>query len=136
MEEQVAPGVILLCGFPKYAVNWYLVGDVLVDAGGRPDKKRIVKQLSGHRVTAHALTHAHPDHQGASDHVCKELGIPFWVPENDVEAAQRPLAKLMYTMFHGPGHPVDRALREGDEIAGFQVLSTPGHSAGHVVFWR
>jgi glyoxylase-like metal-dependent hydrolase (beta-lactamase superfamily II) len=27
-------------------------------------------------------------------------------------------------------------LREGDEVAGFQVLSTPGHSAGHVSYWR
>jgi hydroxyacylglutathione hydrolase len=27
-------------------------------------------------------------------------------------------------------------LKEGDEVAGFQVLDTPGHSAGHVSFWR
>jgi glyoxylase-like metal-dependent hydrolase (beta-lactamase superfamily II) len=31
---------------------------------------------------------------------------------------------------------VDRALREGDEVAGFVVLDTPGHSPGHVSFWR
>ena len=49
---------------------------------------------------------------------------------------QRPLAKLMYTLFHGPGHKVDRALNEGDEVAGFQVLHVPGHSAGHLAFWR
>ncbi len=29
-----------------------------------------------------------------------------------------------------------RKLREGDEVAGFTVLETPGHSLGHVVFWR
>ena len=28
---------------------------------------------------AHALTHAHPDHQGASKQVCDTLGVPFWV---------------------------------------------------------
>jgi hydroxyacylglutathione hydrolase len=27
-------------------------------------------------------------------------------------------------------------LHEGDEVAGFKVIDTPGHSAGHVVFWR
>ena len=145
--SEIAPGVHQLYGFPKYAVNWYLAGDVLIDAGGRPDRKRIVKQLSGHKVAAHALTHAHPDHQGSSDYVCKELGIPFWVGQDDVDAAEQPelikqrqpdnwLANLMVRMFQGPGHPVDRALHEGDEIAGFQVLDTPGHSAGHVVFWR
>jgi glyoxylase-like metal-dependent hydrolase (beta-lactamase superfamily II) len=42
----------------------------------------------------------------------------------------------MQRLFAGPGHPVDRVIREGDEVAGFQVLHTPGHSAGHVAFWR
>jgi glyoxylase-like metal-dependent hydrolase (beta-lactamase superfamily II) len=147
LTENVAPGLTLLCGFPKYAVNYYLMGDVLVDAGGRPDKRRILKQLRGREVTAHALTHAHPDHQGSSHAVCTELGLPFWVPEDDVDAAEDPeiikqrqpdnwLPKLMQAMFAGPGHKVDRALREGDEVAGFKVLDTPGHSAGHVVYWR
>jgi glyoxylase-like metal-dependent hydrolase (beta-lactamase superfamily II) len=31
---------------------------------------------------------------------------------------------------------VDRALKEGDEVAGFTVLDTPGHSAGHMSLWR
>jgi hydroxyacylglutathione hydrolase len=144
---ELAPGVHQLTGFPKYGINWYLLEDVLVDAGGKPDRRRILKQLRGRKVSAHALTHAHPDHQGASDAVCTELGIPFWVGEDDVAAAEnprlilerqptKPLNKLMWTMFAGPGHKVDRVLREGDEVAGFQVLHTPGHAAGHVSFWR
>ena len=36
----------------------------------------------------------------------------------------------------GPPHPVARALQEGDEVGGFTVLETPGHSAGHVSYWR
>jgi hydroxyacylglutathione hydrolase len=144
---ELAPGVHQLTGFPKYGINWYLLEDVLVDAGGKPDRRRILKQLRGRKVSAHALTHAHPDHQGASDAVCTELGIPFWVGEDDVAAAEnprlilerqptKPLNKLMWRMFAGPGHKVDRVLREGDEVAGFQVLHTPGHAAGHVSFWR
>jgi hydroxyacylglutathione hydrolase len=147
VDAELAPGVHLLTGFPKYGINWYLVGDVLIDAGGKPDKRRILKQLRGRSVTAHALTHAHPDHQGSSHAVCTELRIPFWVPERDVPAAEdpdlikarqpnAPLPKLMQALFAGPGHKVDRVLREGDEVAGFQVLDTPGHSAGHVSFWR
>lgn len=144
---ELAPAVHQLTGFPKYGINWYLVGDVLVDAGGRMDKKRILGQLRGHEVTAHALTHAHPDHQGASHAVCSELGIPFWVHRDDVEAAEdpklilerqppKPLNRLMYRMFAGPAHRVDRVLEEDDEIAGFRVLHTPGHAAGHIVLWR
>lgn len=33
-------------------------------------------------------------------------------------------------------HPVSRGLREGDEVAGFTVLDTPGHSPGHISYWR
>jgi glyoxylase-like metal-dependent hydrolase (beta-lactamase superfamily II) len=36
----------------------------------------------------------------------------------------------------GPPHPVARALRDGDEVAGFAVLECPGHSPGHVAYWR
>ena len=146
--KEVAAGVWHLNTFPlPHAINAYLVGDVLVDAGTRHSTKGILRDLDGHTVTAHALTHAHPDHQGASHEVCEALGIPYWVPENDVDAAEdpsligdrqpsHPIAQFFTRVFTGPGHPVDRHLHEGDEIAGFRVLDTPGHSAGHVVFWR
>jgi glyoxylase-like metal-dependent hydrolase (beta-lactamase superfamily II) len=145
--KQLAPGLWQLSGFPPNAVNVYLMGDVVVDAGAKIDKRRILKQLRGREVTAHALTHAHPDHQGASHAICTELRIPFWAPEGDDDAAADPrliaerqpdhfMPRLMQRLFAGPGHPVDRVIREGDEVAGFQVLHTPGHSAGHVAFWR
>ena len=35
--------------------------------------RRIFRQIDGHQVRAHALTHAHPDHQGASKEVCERL---------------------------------------------------------------
>jgi glyoxylase-like metal-dependent hydrolase (beta-lactamase superfamily II) len=34
-----------------------------------------------------------------------------------------------------PPCPVDEALTEGDELAGFQVLHAPGHTPGHLAFW-
>lgn len=43
---------------------------------------------------------------------------------------------LMAKMKMPPGHPVARRLREGDEVAGFVVLDTPGHSPGHIALWR
>jgi hydroxyacylglutathione hydrolase len=145
--KRLADGVWLLSGFPPNGFNVYLIGDVLVDASTRHAGKRILRQLVGHTVTAHALTHAHPDHQGASKEVCQKLGIPYWVGENDAEVAENPelleerqpknlTGSLVYRMWTGPGHPVDRRLREGDEVAGFKVLDTPGHSLGHVTFWR
>jgi glyoxylase-like metal-dependent hydrolase (beta-lactamase superfamily II) len=44
--------------------------------------------------------------------------------------------RINYRLYAGPGHPVERRLREGDEVAGFRVLDVPGHSVGHIALWR
>jgi glyoxylase-like metal-dependent hydrolase (beta-lactamase superfamily II) len=145
--RELAEDVWLITGFPRYAINCYVAGDVLIDAMTRLDAGRIRKALSDRTVSAHALTHAHPDHQGASHAICTQLGIPFWVPDLDVAPAEdprlirerqpkHPINTVFAKTMSGPGHTVDRVLREGDEVAGFTVLDTPGHSAGHVSFWR
>jgi len=129
------------------AINTYLVEDVLIDAGAKFDGRKIVRQLEGRPLAAHALTHAHFDHQGASKRVCETFDVPFWVPARDADAAADPrliferqpdaaINRVNYKLMAGPGHPVDRALHEGDVVAGFTVLDTPGHSAGHVSYWR
>ena len=145
--KEVAPGVWQLRQPLPNAINVFLLEDVLVDASTRYEGKRILRQLRGREVSAHALTHAHPDHQGSSALVCERLGIPYWVSERDADAAENPrligerqpdhwLAQLFYRAMTGPGRPVDRILREGDEVAGFRVIDTPGHSAGHICLFR
>lgn len=145
--RELADGVHQLGGFPPNAINVYLVGDVLVDAATRQGERRIMRQLQGRSVSAHALTHAHPDHQGSSHAICGRLGIPLWCGRDDVPAMETPGAienpriPSAYAWFQrrywtGPPHPVSRALVEGDEVAGFTVLETPGHSRGHVAYWR
>ena len=145
--KQLADGVWQLSGFPPNGINVFVIEDVLIDAASRHATRRIMRQIKAHEITAHALTHAHPDHQGASHAVCERLGIPFWVGAADADAAETPAligerqpdsfaAQFFHRVFTGPGHPVDRMLGEGDEVAGFRVLDVPGHSAGHVAYWR
>jgi hydroxyacylglutathione hydrolase len=145
--KQLADGVWQLSGFPPNGINVFVIEDVLIDASTRYATRRILRQVEGHQLSAHALTHAHPDHQGASHAVCERLGLPFWVGEADADAAETPdligerqpdhfMAQLFFKTCTGPAHPVDRKLVEGDEVAGFRVLHVPGHSAGHVAFWR
>ena len=120
------------------------MGDVLIDAGTQFDRRRILRQLEGRTVSAHALTHAHPDHFGSSHAVCEALGIPLWCGERDAHVVQgaRPepaegrVARLLVRMPLPEPHAVERRLEEGDEVAGFSVLDTPGHSPGHVSYWR
>jgi glyoxylase-like metal-dependent hydrolase (beta-lactamase superfamily II) len=144
--KQLADGLYQLRGFPPNGINVFLMGDVVVDAATRHAGRRILRQIDGHSVTAHALTHAHPDHQGASKELCEKLGIPLACGEGDVAAmedgdlaARQPdlrLNRIVHRMWSGPPRKVDRVLREGDEVAGFTVLEVPGHSAGHVAYWR
>jgi glyoxylase-like metal-dependent hydrolase (beta-lactamase superfamily II) len=145
--KQLAEGVHQLRGWPPDAINVYLVGDVLIDAATRQGERRIMREIASRRVTVHALTHAHPDHQGASHAICERLGIPLWCGQGDVPAMETPggisnsqapgwLNWFQQRFWTGPPHPVSRALVEGDEVAGFTVLESPGHSRGHVAYWR
>jgi hydroxyacylglutathione hydrolase len=141
--RQLADDLYLLRGFPPNAINVYLMGDVLVDAGSRHAARRILTQVKGRALTAHALTHSHPDHDGSSKEVCDRLQIPLWVGERDVEPMENgrpvpdhPAPKVSLKLFGGPRRPVDRALREGDQVGGFTVIDTPGHTEGHVAYWR
>jgi hydroxyacylglutathione hydrolase len=146
--QQIAPDLYLLNGFPKNAINIYLMEQVLVDAGTRYASRRILSQLRGHQIAAHAITHAHPDHQGSSRYVCQALNIPLWCGEKDVTATESGnlcasgviptniVTRLQDTFLAGPGHPVTRQLHEGDHVGSFEVIETPGHSPGHISFWR
>ncbi len=145
--HRLAEDLELLDGFPPFSINIYVMGGVLVDSGTRFALRRIMRQLRGRNLTAHALTHAHPDHQGASHAICELLGLPLWCGAADALAmetageimARMPPHWLSATVgprWVGPPHPVSRQLREGDEVGGFRVLETPGHTAGHLSFWR
>jgi hydroxyacylglutathione hydrolase len=145
--RELATDVFMLRGMPPNAINVYLVGDVLLDAATRQGERRIMRQIAARRLSAHALTHAHPDHQGSSHAICERLGIPLWCGQGDVPAMETPggvagsspptWATFVQRHFWvGPPHPVARALVEGEEVAGFTVLETPGHSPGHVAYWR
>ncbi|WP_193614629.1 MBL fold metallo-hydrolase [Nocardioides lijunqiniae] len=142
--REIAPGVQLLRGRPPHMVNCYLVGDVLVDAGTPGARKRLLRELSGHPVTAHAVTHAHPDHFGSSRAVCEAMDLPLWCGAADAEAIETAtpaigpglVPRLMSHLPKVPSYAVSRGLVEGDAVAGFEVLEVPGHSPGHIALWR
>lgn len=142
--QEIAPDVWQFGGFPPNAINFYLVGDVLIDAGTRWDRRRIERQLRDRALSMVALTHCHPDHQGMADYLCRTYEIPLACPARDVAVMegrepmrpQSPFLALSNRLFSGPPHKVDRVLHEGDEVAGFRVIDAPGHTAGHVIFFR
>ena len=145
--KRLAEDVFQLQGVPHNAINVFLVGDVIVDAATRHAARRILRQVRGRAVSTHVLTHVHPDHQGATHELCDTLAIPLWCGERDAPAAEDPALmreggratpydRIIDRLLAGPGHPVARRLRDGDEVAGFTVLETPGHTLGHIALWR
>lgn len=142
--REISPGIVLLTGRPAYRINQYLVDDVLIDAGPPGLTRRLLRDLGGRPLSVHALTHGHPDHYGSSRALTERLGVPTWCPAGDAEAVRtrrlphsnHPVGRLTGRMPGPPPPAIARTLHEGDEVAGFRVLDTPGHSPGHVSYWR
>jgi hydroxyacylglutathione hydrolase len=157
--QEVADGVWVVRGGLLRTVNVYLVrdherGGVLVfDAGEKGMAASIVAAASAQGgISRVVLSHADTDHRGAApalrayaDVLCHpdavqqaqgSGGRDYWQPQT------LPLdARILHGFSHrflwdgGPVH-VDGTVREGDVLAGFEVIDLPGHAPGLVGLWR
>jgi hydroxyacylglutathione hydrolase len=142
--REIAPDLWQLSGFPRHALNVYLAGDVLIDAATRWRRRRLFRQLQGRRLSLVALTHCHPDHQGSARAVCEQFGVPLACHEADVPVMEGRapflprtwVVRLFGPLLAGPPYPVGRVLHEGDRVGGFVVVHAPGHTPGHVIYFR
>lgn len=151
LSEKIAPGIYRVDAVPfKHKISVLLVAErdgwTLIDTGVASSVPRIqaaLGALGGDAATLRRiyLTHQHPDHIGGL------AGIAAWAPgaeiiapegEAQVIAGQRPpgrnpnaIMQALTARQHLPTHPVTRTVREGDMVAGFRVIATPGHALGH-----
>ena len=144
----VAKDVIHIPVLPRNSINCYLIEDVLIDAGIKSSGTVLLNAAKQRSIKTHVLTHAHADHQGSSKAVCETLQIPLCCSAAEKPEAESGNATKYYssqnhliTKFQkrywaGDGYPVTKILKEGDEVGGFIVIETPGHSKGHLSFFR
>ncbi len=154
--QLVAEGVWVVQGQPGRC-NVYMLEDeggvTLFDAGARTMTRAISSagaKLGGIRRVV--LGHGHTDHRGSAP----ALGVPvlchpdemqdaegsggfrYW-PErlSGLPAGHRQLHRLLHRYaWDGGPVKVEGTLAEGDEVAGFEVISLPGHAPGQIGLWR
>ncbi|MGA2111114.1 MAG: MBL fold metallo-hydrolase [Anaerolineales bacterium] len=152
---QVLPDIFLVDGVR--GANCYLVSDeagmLAVDSGMPGQTNRITDCIRGMgRKTDDlkwiVLTHADIDHSGSAAQLRQQTGAKLAAHEADAQvlagkrAGKRPkgmLGLLFGVMRRAMPMPillVDRILAEGDTIAGWQVLHTPGHTDGSICLYR
>jgi glyoxylase-like metal-dependent hydrolase (beta-lactamase superfamily II) len=142
--------LVQLTRFPRvFPVNCYFVreddGLTLIDTGipGNAPKILAAARDLGQPIRRIVLTHAHGDHLGALDALHQLL------PEAEVLVSARDTRFLSGDMSLDADEPQtklrgayqtiatrpSRLLADGDRIGSLQVISTPGHTPGHIALF-
>jgi hydroxyacylglutathione hydrolase len=157
--EVVAEGVTLLRGGFTRHMNAYLIDDpgsggvVLYDTGEKgmaPGIAAAARDRGG--LAKVVLGHADTDHRGSAPAL--RAYAPVVCHPDAVEQAQGSGGRdywqvgklpLSVQLIHRPHHrfiwdggpvTIDGTVREGDVIAGFEVIDLPGHAPGLIGLWR
>jgi glyoxylase-like metal-dependent hydrolase (beta-lactamase superfamily II) len=153
--EEIADGVwVMRGGFPVKTMNVYFVRDgsgvLLFDAGieAMTNAVRAAGAALG-GITRVVLGHGHPDHRGVAPGLDAEV---FCHADERVDAEgdggehyfhldrlswyAKPLFPVLLKQWDGGPVPIAGTVAEGDEVAGFEVVHTPGHAPGLIALWR
>jgi glyoxylase-like metal-dependent hydrolase (beta-lactamase superfamily II) len=154
--EKIAAGVYRVDAIRfRNAINVLLLenddGWTLVDTGVEGEAIRIREALAAlgsgpEDLKRIFLTHHHGDHIGGLE------GLKEWAPAVELGATEyealvisgklppaqptNPILRRMADREGMPTSPVGKILGEGDIVSGFRIVSTPGHSLGHVSLLR
>lgn len=124
---------LLWCGQTKKAA--------VVDPGGDLDVIETAIAHFGVEVEKILVTHGHIDHAGGTAELKRRLGVPIEGPQREETfwIDQLPQQSLMFGFPKAEAFVPDRWLEEGDCVTfgqvRLEVIHTPGHTPGHVVFF-
>jgi len=114
----------------------------LIDPGGDVEHLLALAKQAGVTLTKLLLTHGHIDHVGGAAAISRQLGIPIEGPqEEDAFLLEKLPDQTTYFGFpHSDAFTPDRWLHDGMRVMvgtiELQVIHTPGHTPGHVVFFE
>lgn len=119
--------------------NCYLIGDMLVDTGAGFNEEYLISQIEKQGIKREDVslvvnTHCHFDHIGGN-YLFEDAEIA--VHELDAISMKNKddLGTSMNAFENEANSRVDIELKDGDEIRGFKVIHTPGHTSGGICLW-
>jgi glyoxylase-like metal-dependent hydrolase (beta-lactamase superfamily II) len=113
----------------------------VVDPGGETNKIKAQLERMGAKPTKILLTHAHIDHAGGTAGLARDLNVPVIGPhkEDDFWIQSLPQQSMMFGFPQAEAFTPDQWLNDGDTVTvgdvTLEVIHTPGHTPGHVVFF-
>lgn len=113
----------------------------LVDPGG--DLDLILQRVEQEKVAVEAIlvTHGHLDHVGGVGELAKRLSVPILGPHHDDRFWLDAIEQQCHFFGFPQSSPFtpDRWLNDDDTVSfgqqSLQVIHTPGHTPGHIVFF-
>lgn len=130
------------------SANWnyaYLIlgnETVLIDTGRPGQGKNILKEINSMNIKPEQIkhiliTHHDVDHVGNLALLEKETGAKIWAPKEDIPYIygnkSRPGIKKIISLFMRVKKPQNiNVYEENQKIGDIKVISTPGHTPGHV----
>lgn len=131
--------IVFILGY-NYDSNYFLVDDnILVDTGAGLNKEYLFSKLRENNVEPTDIelivnTHCHFDHIGGN-HFFPDAKVAIHKLDALSIKNKDSLGTSM-SVFDNPGNcRVDIELEDGDEIADFKVIHTPGHTKGGICLW-
>ena len=125
-----------------FSVCTYVVSNgnecIIIDPGKDTDK--IIEKISGRKLCAILLTHAHFDHIEGLEYLRSKFSAPIYIHENDVDMLGDCEKNLSERFCPSPIEifSPEKTLTNGEKftVAGleFELIHTPGHSLGSSVY--
>ena len=111
---------------------------LMIDPGDEPERLTQAVEALGVTIEAILVTHCHFDHIGAVAALARATQAPVYCPRAEVLMLRDPNAYTWPGFGPFEGYEPEETVAGGErlELAGFNVdvVSTPGHSPGHVTY--
>ncbi|MBU2020400.1 MAG: MBL fold metallo-hydrolase, partial [Bacteroidetes bacterium] len=136
--------------FNGFQENTFILSDseknaVIFDPGcyDRYEEEQLFAFIQKEGLKVHAIlnTHAHIDHVLGVQAVMKRYNCDFYLHTDDLQSLERVKEYASVYGFAGykPAYSPTHVLQGGEQLSfgkmNFEVLHTPGHAAGHVVYY-